>query len=234
MPTDFGTVYLIGAGPGDPGLLTLRGAECLAAADLILYDYLSGPELLHHTRSNAELVCLGRHGHGRLLPQSEINERMVTPHRPARQSRGSKGATPRSSLAWPKRSPRWKPPACRTKSSPASPPLPLRAATPASRSPIAMVPHASLSSPARNARTRRRTKRSTTPRSLNSRARSCSTWASPPRRIGAASSCRTARASSRRSPSSAAAPSPISKPSSPRSARFTSTWAPASCGRPRW
>lgn len=94
MPTDFGTVYLIGAGPGDPGLLTLRGAECLAAADLVLYDYLSGPELLHHTRSNAELVCLGRHGHGRLLPQSEINERMVTAAQAGKTVARLKGGDP--------------------------------------------------------------------------------------------------------------------------------------------
>ena len=39
-------MYLVGAGPGDPGLLTLRGAECLRAADVVLYDYLARPELL--------------------------------------------------------------------------------------------------------------------------------------------------------------------------------------------
>ncbi len=77
MPTDFGKVYLVGAGPGDPGLLTLRGAELLRTADVVLYDYLAGPELLVGTRPNAELICLGRHGHGRMVPQTEINERMI-------------------------------------------------------------------------------------------------------------------------------------------------------------
>ena len=77
MPTDIGRVYLVGAGPGDPGLLTLRGAECLRTADVVLYDYLAGPELLGHTRPDAELVSLGHHGHGRLMTQAEINERMV-------------------------------------------------------------------------------------------------------------------------------------------------------------
>src|SRR3990172_3995695 len=79
-----GKVYLVGAGPGDPGLLTLRGAECLRAADVVLYDYLASPELLHGTRSDAELVCLGRHGHGRLMAQTDINERMVRDARAGR------------------------------------------------------------------------------------------------------------------------------------------------------
>jgi len=77
MSAPIGKVYLVGAGPGDPGLLTLRGAECLAEADLVLYDYLAAPELLGHTRPGTELVCLGRHGHGRLMTQAEINERMT-------------------------------------------------------------------------------------------------------------------------------------------------------------
>jgi uroporphyrinogen III methyltransferase/synthase len=72
-----GKVYLVGAGPGDPGLLTLRGAECLRLADVVLYDYLASPELLVHTRAGAERICLGRHGHGRLMSQSEINEAMI-------------------------------------------------------------------------------------------------------------------------------------------------------------
>jgi uroporphyrinogen III methyltransferase / synthase len=84
MPTDFGKVYLVGAGPGDPGLITLRGAECLRAADVVLYDYLAGPELLHCTRADAELICLGRHGHGKLTPQIEINERLVREARAGR------------------------------------------------------------------------------------------------------------------------------------------------------
>src|SRR3972149_4207845 len=94
MPTDFGKVYLIGAGPGDPGLLTLRGAECLRAADVVLYDYLAGPELLHGTRSDAELVCLGRHGHGRLMPQAEINEQMIRAARAGRTVVRLKGGDP--------------------------------------------------------------------------------------------------------------------------------------------
>ncbi len=77
MKASHGKVYLVGAGPGDPGLLTLRGAECLRVADVVLYDYLASPELLSLTRADAERICLGRHGHGRLMSQTEINEAMI-------------------------------------------------------------------------------------------------------------------------------------------------------------
>jgi uroporphyrinogen III methyltransferase/synthase len=76
-PPTFGRVYLVGAGPGDPGLITLRGAQCLARADIVLYDYLVNPQILDHASPTAELVCLGRHGRDRIVPQSEINDRLV-------------------------------------------------------------------------------------------------------------------------------------------------------------
>lgn len=84
MSAKTGTVYLVGAGPGDPGLLTLRGAECLRAADVVLYDYLASPLLLAHARPGVTLVCLGRHGHDRLKSPAEVNDAMV---RHARQGR---------------------------------------------------------------------------------------------------------------------------------------------------
>jgi uroporphyrinogen III methyltransferase/synthase len=52
-------VYLIGAGPGDPGLITVRGMECLAAADVVLYDHLVHARLLRHARADAERIDLG-------------------------------------------------------------------------------------------------------------------------------------------------------------------------------
>jgi uroporphyrinogen III methyltransferase / synthase len=73
----FGQVFLIGAGPGDPGLLTLRGAELLSRADVVLYDYLTPAVLLKHCRVDCETVCLGRHGAGKLWTQTQINERMI-------------------------------------------------------------------------------------------------------------------------------------------------------------
>src|SRR5580704_11421297 len=73
----FARVYLVGAGPGDPGLITLRGMQCLARADVVLYDYLVNPQILEHASPRAQHVCLGRHGQGRIMTQQEINERMV-------------------------------------------------------------------------------------------------------------------------------------------------------------
>jgi uroporphyrinogen III methyltransferase/synthase len=52
-------VYLIGAGPGDPGLITTRGMQCLASADVVLYDHLVNPRLLRHARPDAETIDVG-------------------------------------------------------------------------------------------------------------------------------------------------------------------------------
>lgn len=71
-------VYLVGAGPGDPGLLTLRAVQCLHRADVVLYDYLVNPAVLDHASARAELVPLGRKGVGaRAYTPVEIEERMV-------------------------------------------------------------------------------------------------------------------------------------------------------------
>lgn len=72
-----GSVYLVGAGPGDPGLITLRGVQCIAIADVILYDYLVNPHILRHAHKDAELLCLGKHGKTRVWSQDEINQTMV-------------------------------------------------------------------------------------------------------------------------------------------------------------
>jgi uroporphyrinogen III methyltransferase/synthase len=72
-----GKVFLVGAGPGDPGLITVRGLECLEQADLVLYDYLVNPLILQHARRGIELICLGRHGRGRIWTQDEINQQMI-------------------------------------------------------------------------------------------------------------------------------------------------------------
>jgi uroporphyrinogen III methyltransferase / synthase len=72
-----GKVFLVGAGPGDPGLITLRAVECLQRADCVLYDYLANPQVLRHVRHDAELICLGRHGGERIWTQPEINQELV-------------------------------------------------------------------------------------------------------------------------------------------------------------
>ncbi len=78
-----GKVFLVGAGPGDAGLITWRGVECLRLADTVLYDYLVNPAILRHARPGANLICLGRHGQrkseqgDRIWDQREINERLL-------------------------------------------------------------------------------------------------------------------------------------------------------------
>lgn len=89
-----GKVYLVGAGPGDPGLVTLHAVECLRQADVVFYDYLVNTEILEHTPPHAELVCLGRHGLGRIMPQDEINDRLVREARRGRVVVRLKGGDP--------------------------------------------------------------------------------------------------------------------------------------------
>jgi uroporphyrinogen III methyltransferase/synthase len=69
-------VYLVGAGPGDPGLLTLRAARCLAAADVVVHDYLLGPRLLEHVRPEAEVIAVGR-SHDERLDQAAIEAILI-------------------------------------------------------------------------------------------------------------------------------------------------------------
>ncbi len=79
-----GTVYLVGAGPGDPGAITLRAVECLQGADLILWDYLVNPVLIEHASPKAELVRLGKPASGRALTPDEITALMLDAARAGR------------------------------------------------------------------------------------------------------------------------------------------------------
>ena len=72
-----GKVYLVGAGPGDPGLLTLRGRDCLERADVVLYDYLANPALLAHAPEHAERLYVGRRGTGKYPEQASINQLLI-------------------------------------------------------------------------------------------------------------------------------------------------------------
>ncbi len=72
-----GKVYLIGAGPGDPGLITLKGMECIKQADVIIYDYLAPPALLKYASADAECIYVGKKGGDHTLPQQRINRLLV-------------------------------------------------------------------------------------------------------------------------------------------------------------
>jgi uroporphyrinogen III methyltransferase/synthase len=78
-----GRVYLVGAGPGDPGLLTVRGQRCLAAADVVVHDYLVGPRLLEAVRPDAEVIAVG-HSHAERLDQAAIEALLVARARAGR------------------------------------------------------------------------------------------------------------------------------------------------------
>src|SRR5205823_15023494 len=72
-----GRVYLVGAGPGDPGLMTARALELIAAAEVIMYDRLIGPAALDATRPDAELLFVGKQGGGAAVPQEETEALMI-------------------------------------------------------------------------------------------------------------------------------------------------------------
>ncbi len=74
-----GTVYLVGAGPGDPGLLTIKARDLLESCDVVIYDYLVNPEILCHVPFQAERVYVGKVGGGRQTPQDQINY-LLTKH----------------------------------------------------------------------------------------------------------------------------------------------------------
>jgi uroporphyrinogen III methyltransferase / synthase len=72
------TVYLVGAGPGDPGLMTARALELIAAADVIVYDRLIPPGALDGARQDAQLIYAGKEGGGPSMPQAEIDRLLVS------------------------------------------------------------------------------------------------------------------------------------------------------------
>ena len=72
-----GICHLIGAGPGDPGLITVRGQEYLRQAEVVLYDYLCNAELLQQVPSGAEKIYVGKSANKHALPQEEINALLV-------------------------------------------------------------------------------------------------------------------------------------------------------------
>lgn len=75
--TKHGKVYLIGAGPGDPGLLGLKAKECLEKADAVVYDRLADPRILAYAKKDAEMVYVGKASANHTMRQPDINKLLV-------------------------------------------------------------------------------------------------------------------------------------------------------------
>jgi uroporphyrinogen III methyltransferase/synthase len=72
-----GKVYLVGAGPGDPGLITVKGKECIQKSEVLIYDYLASPDLLKYASKSAQLIYVGKKGGDHTLAQARISELLV-------------------------------------------------------------------------------------------------------------------------------------------------------------
>lgn len=73
MKNKKGKVYLVGAGPGDPGLLTVKGKECIEKADVVVYDYLANKLFLEYAKKDAELIYVGKKAGAHTMSQENIN-----------------------------------------------------------------------------------------------------------------------------------------------------------------
>jgi uroporphyrinogen III methyltransferase/synthase len=89
-----GICYLVGAGPGDPGLLTIKGKECIAAADVLVYDYLVNIDILRHGKPNVQRMYVGKKAGDHTLPQEEINKLIVKLTREGKTVTRLKGGDP--------------------------------------------------------------------------------------------------------------------------------------------
>jgi uroporphyrinogen III methyltransferase / synthase len=89
-----GIVYLIGAGPGDPGLITVKGLECLRKADVVVYDYLANPVFLREAPAAAERLYVGKQSGRHHSSQEEINRLLATKAREGKVVARLKGGDP--------------------------------------------------------------------------------------------------------------------------------------------
>src|SRR5262249_7987709 len=88
-----GIVYLVGAGPGDLGLVTLRAKECIENADAIIYDHLANPDMLGWARDDAEIIYAGKQP-GESRTQHEITSLLIDKAREGKQVVRLKGGDP--------------------------------------------------------------------------------------------------------------------------------------------
>ena len=72
-----GKVFLVGAGPGDPDLLTIKGKECISRADVVVYDYLANKVLLEYAKDDAEIIYAGKKGGCHTMSQDDISSMIV-------------------------------------------------------------------------------------------------------------------------------------------------------------
>src|SRR5579883_2730971 len=133
-------VYLVGAGPGDPGLLTIKGKKILERADSILYDHLANDRLLDLAPPAAERVYVGKKRSPTSSPRKKSPQCSSSAPAWDGPSCASKAAIPSSSDGAGKRSKPSPPLASPSRSSPASPLLSASPLTPESPSPIANTP----------------------------------------------------------------------------------------------
>lgn len=89
-----GTVFLVGAGPGDPGLITVKGLEVLRNAEVVVYDALANPRLLREARPGAELIPVGKRGGCHMMKQEEINALLVAKGKEGKRVCRLKGGDP--------------------------------------------------------------------------------------------------------------------------------------------
>lgn len=89
-----GIVYLVGVGPGDPGLITLKAIEKIKAADVLVYDYLANKKFLEYAREGAEVIYVGKKGGCHTLPQDDINGVLIQKAREGKAVARVKGGDP--------------------------------------------------------------------------------------------------------------------------------------------
>jgi uroporphyrinogen III methyltransferase / synthase len=92
--TKRGVVYLVGAGPGDPGLITLKGLHCIEMADVLIYDYLAAKSFLNHAGPDCECIYVGKKGGDHTLSQDGINQLIADKARAGKIVTRLKGGDP--------------------------------------------------------------------------------------------------------------------------------------------
>ncbi len=104
-----GKVYLVGAGPGDPGLITVKGLECLRKADVVIYDRLVDGDILKEAQPAAEKICVGKAANHHTMEQGKINQLLIQKARDGKTVVRLKGGDPfvlgrgvRKPRPWPK------------------------------------------------------------------------------------------------------------------------------------